>query len=322
MKQVEFSAMGSRMHAILDASSVKAETALADVPAWFEEWEQCLSRFRPDSELSCLNRSSGSPVAVSQTLWEVFQAARQAEIDTSDLVRPTLLNAILMAGYDRSFDSLLPDDSQAEGSFPEFQTMAADVTWDPAAHSLCLPDAFQLDLAGVAKGWAAGQAVDRLKQYGSALVNAGGDIATSGPRSDGQPWSIGVLDPFHPDTNFETLLLEHGAVATSGTDYHRWKQGKLWNHHIIDPRTGLSANTDLLSVTVIAPEAVQAEAAAKAVLILGSSAGMDWLEADPDLAGLIVLQFGEVRYSQRMTGYLWSKKCPTIDLMSQITILH
>lgn len=316
MKQVDFSSMGSRMEAILDVSSAEAETALAEVPAWFEEWEQCLSRFRPDSELNRLNYSSGSPVAVSQTLWDVFQAARQAELDTSGLVRPTLLNAMMMAGYDRSFDSLLPDDSQAEESFPQFQAMAADVTWDPAARSLCLLDSVQLDLAGVTKGWAACQAVYRLKQYGSALVNAGGDIAISGPRSDGQPWSIGVLDPFHPETNFETLLLEHGAVATSGTDYHRWKQGKLWNHHIIDPRTGLSANTDLLSVTVIAPEAVRAEAAAKAVLILGSSVGMDWLEADPDLAGLMVLQFGEVRYSQRMAAYLWSNKCPTIDLMN------
>lgn len=321
MKQVEFHAMGSRMQALLDSNLSAAENALAQVPVWFEQWEQSLSRFRPGSELNRLNRSNGRPQVVSQTLWDVFLAARQAELESSGLVRPTLLDAMLMAGYDRSFDSLLPNDHGISPMPSETQPMAADVSLDPATRSLSLPDDVRLDLGGVAKGWAGSQVVDRLKQFGPALVNAGGDISVSGPQLDGQPWPIGVLDPFQPETYFETLLLEHGAVATSGTDFHRWKQGKLWNHHIIDPRTGLPAVTDLLTVTVVAPDAVRAEAAAKTVLILGSSAGMDWLEADPSLAGLMVLQFGEVRCSRRMPAYFWSKKCPTKNLMDRTSNL-
>lgn len=322
MMQIEFHAMGSRIEVLLEASSPAAQAALGHVPDWFEQWEQCLSRFRPDSELSRLNRSAGQPMSVSQTLWQVFQAALQAEQQTGGLVRPTLLDALLQAGYDRSFDTLLSGVSPTTVSFQKFQASAADVTWDPAARSLSLPGSVSLDLAGVTKGWAAGQAVDRLAQYGPALVNAGGDIAISAPRPGGQPWSIGVLDPFHPETDLGTLQLQRGAVATSGSDYHRWKQGTLWNHHIIDPRSGLPANTDLLSVTVVAPEPVRAEAAAKAVLILGSVAGMDYLEADPDLAGLLVTHIGDVRNSQRMAAHFWSNTCLTIDPMQLTTNLH
>ena len=308
MNQILFKSMGSRMLAALDCESVEAESALKTVPDWFEAWEQSLSRFRADSELSCLNRAGGHPAAVSETLWEVFQVARQVELDTEGLVRPTLLDAVIQAGYDRTFEVMLPQTGSPRVAPLEVTNRADQVTCDPETHSLNLPESTHLDFGGIAKGWAAGKAVELLKRYGPALVNAGGDIAISGPRQGGHPWVIGVSDPFHPDTNFASLLLRYGAVATSGTDYHRWKQGKLWNHHIIDPRSGLPANTDLLTVTVIAPNTVQAEAAAKAVLILGSSAGMDWLEADPELAGLMVLQFGEIRQSQRMAEYIWSEK--------------
>jgi len=81
-------------------------------------------------------------------------------------------------------------------------------------------------------------------------------------------------------------------------------QGAFLNHHIIDPRTGQSALTDILTVTVIAPTVMEAEAAAKAVFLLGSEAGLNWLEADSGLAGLLVLDNGQVFLSHRAENYL------------------
>ncbi|NCC35507.1 MAG: FAD:protein FMN transferase, partial [Chloroflexia bacterium] len=74
----------------------------------------------------------------------------------------------------------------------------------------------------------------------------------------------------------------------SGRDYRRWRQGADVLHHIIDPRTGRPATSDLLSVTVAAPTLEKAEAAAKAALILGSTTGLAWLETQPELAALLV----------------------------------
>ena len=307
MKRIEFHAMGSRMLAIVDTDSPDIEKTLAHVPGWFEEWEQVLSRFRPESELSQLNRSTGKPFTVSKTLWEVFHAARQAERFTNGLVTPTVLDALLLAGYDRSFE-LLPavQDVRTESAhaLPDFSEMVA---WDAPTRTMVLPDSVHIDLGGIAKGWAAQSAAKRLSRYGPALVDAGGDIAVCGLRPDGQAWPIGINDPFQSGSHFETLMMRRGGVATSGKDYHRWLQGGTWRHHIIDPRTGQPAATDILAVTVVAPTVLEAEAAAKAVLILGSQAGLDWLEADSGLAGVLVLDSGERLYSRQIEEHLWKE---------------
>jgi len=297
-----FRAMGSQMLAVLEQESEDAPEILDQIPEWFEDWEQTLSRFRHESELSRLNRTSDQFVNVSQTLWDVFQASLQADQATGGLVTPTVLDAVEMAGYDRPFDELSANMGYID-LFTEIHPLSM-VTCDEVAHSICLLPGIRLDFGGVAKGWAAHQAAEKLKPYGPALMNAGGDIAISGPRLDGNPWLVGISDPFEPEKDFLMLHLHGGGVATSGKDRRRWMQGAFLNHHIIDPRTGQSAITDILTATVIAPTVMEAEAAAKAVFLLGSGAGLDWLEADSGLAGLLVLDDGEVLLSRRAESYL------------------
>jgi thiamine biosynthesis lipoprotein len=162
----------------------------------------------------------------------------------------------------------------------------------------------RLDLGGVAKGWAAGEALRRLAAAGPALVDAGGDIVVSGPMADGSAWPIAIDDPRAPEGELGVLLLDHGAVATSGRDYRRWRQGGQERHHIIDPRTGQPAQTDVLTATAVAPDGITAEAAAKAALILGSAGGCAWIDAHPALAALLVLDDGRILESGRIGAYL------------------
>jgi thiamine biosynthesis lipoprotein len=305
MKRIEFHAMGSRMLAVLDNDSPEMESVLTRVPEWFETWEQVLSRFRPESELSQLNRSAGRPFSVSKTLWEVFHAARQAERFTGGMVSPTVLDALLQAGYDRSFELLPAIQTAPPDETHSLPDLSDVIAWDAPTRTLILPESVHLDLGGIAKGWAAQNAAKRLSRYGPALVDAGGDIALWGMRPDEQAWPIGINDPFQAGTHFETIKLKHGGVATSGKDYHRWLRDGNWQHHIIDPRTGLPAVTDVLAATVIAPTVLEAEAAAKTVLILGGQAGLDWLESDSGLAGILVLDNGDRLYSQQAESYLW-----------------
>ena len=176
---------------------------------------------------------------------------------------------------------------------------------DPQTRTVTLPAGMRLDFGGVAKGWAAHQAMQRLKAYGPALVDAGGDIAISGRQQNGEPWVIGIEDPFAHGEEYDVLLLGRCGVATSGTDFRRWQQNGVWRHHIIDPRTGLPAETDLVSVSVVAPTVMQAEAATKVILISGSRDGMAWLERQPELGGILVLENGVRLYSQKIKPYLW-----------------
>ncbi len=301
----EFRAMGSHMLAVYDGDAQQVNPLLAQVPQWFEEWEQIFSRFRPDSELSRLNQGAGREVPVSPTFWEVLQLALDAANQSGGLVTPATLDALVAAGYDRTFDDVL-----ASGAGRDVVTSKPVPNWreirlDPRKRTVLLPPGVRLDLGGIVKGWAADQAAARLGRNGPALVDAGGDIAVSGPLRDGSPWPIGVADPHAPDQQIALLAIKTGGVATSGRDYRRWRQNGKEAHHIIDPRTGQPAQTDVLSATVIGPSAAQAEVAAKAALILGSREGLRWLQARPEYAGLLALDNGRVLRSPNLSDYLW-----------------
>jgi thiamine biosynthesis lipoprotein len=298
-----FRAMGGEMLAILEADADSPPSILDEVPGWFEAWEQSLSRFRADSELSRLNRTFDQCVKVSDTLWDVFQYALSAETITNGLVTPTVLDAMLEAGYDQNFETLPRYQTQNSLQVLSAVNPLSVVTWDERSHTICLPYSVRLDFGGVAKGWAAHQTAERLREYGPALMNAAGDIAISDPLANGEPWQVGVRNPFVVSTDIETLKLKRCGVATSGKDRRRWIRDGTPRHHIIDPHTGQSAETDVITATIVASTVMEAEAAAKAVLILGSEDGLKWIESDPALAGIIILDNGHTFYSKRMTKY-------------------
>lgn len=310
LHRLEFRAMGCDMLAVVDRETEPA--MLSQVPEWFEEWEQSLSRFRFDSELTRFNQTHLQPLHVSDIFWDVFQAARKAEELTDGLVTPTLLDAIIEAGYDRPFDELPHRFDQARRELTPLlpaptSTVSPPLTaiaFDESTRTIILPTGMGLDFGGVAKGWAAHQAMQRLQAEGPALIDAGGDIAISGPRADGSPWQIGIANPFRKDENVEVLYLNACGVATSGKDRRRWTRDGLFQHHIIDPSTHQPAETDLLTVTVIAPDVMQAEAAAKAAFVFGSYAGLNWIESRPQYAGAFILDNGKMLYSKNMENYL------------------
>jgi thiamine biosynthesis lipoprotein len=301
MQRLEFRAMGCHMTAVLDIDRHAA--SVQDVPAWFAAWEQTFSRFRADSELSRINQRAGQWTRVSASLWDVTHLALSAARWTDGVYSPTILNALEAAGYDRTFDAITPSTEpitpQPDGQWRSIQRQSLN-------RSICLPPDVRLDLSGIVKGWAADRAAKKLGVHGPALIDAGGDVAVSGPRADGSPWPIGVLNPFQPDQPFETLKIDHGGVATSGKDYRRWLRDGKWQHHLIDPRTGLPAQTDVMSATVIAPTTVEAEIAAKVIAICGSEEGLAWLEEQPDYAAVIVREDGRAVYSAQLQRYLWS----------------
>jgi FAD:protein FMN transferase len=321
MLKAEFRAMGCGIEALLDNEGAQAFKALQQVPGWFEEWEQALSRFRPDSELNQLNASAGAVFKASPILWEVVCIALENARWTGGLVVPTVLKSLEHAGYTHSFD---PNQQAVHPVQQDGAWLAAKEEWkadlirwsdidlDQTRHTITLPAGIKLDLGGVGKGWAARQSMQRLEEYGPVLVDACGDISISDLDMDGNPWAVSIEDPMQFQESLGELSLGQGGVATSGIDYRRWLQDGVLRHHIIDPRTGEPAQTDLTAVTIFAPDVIQAEAAAKAVLILGSKAGLGWLKERPQFSGLLVGQDGslincgdikELLRSENVSGY-------------------
>jgi thiamine biosynthesis lipoprotein len=302
LNRISLRAMGSGISIALQAHGEQASRPLAEAARWFHEVERCLGRFDPESDLCALNRASGSPMSVGPMLWEAIHIAIAAAEATDGLVTPTLLQAIESAGYDCSFDNLPVAREEPAGQPPatnDFRKIALD----ESTRSVGLPAGMRLDLGGTAKGWAADTIAARLAQHGPAQVDAGGDIAVSGPLSGNSPWKIAVASPHVPDEMLGVVALVSGGIATSGRHYRRWQRHGVWQHHIIDPRTGEPAVTDVVSATVVARNALAAEVAAKRVLIVGSQQGLAWLESEPALAGLVVVEDGTVIESQRMRRY-------------------
>jgi thiamine biosynthesis lipoprotein len=129
------------------------------------------------------------------------------------------------------------------------------------SHGIATP---ALDLGGIAKGYGADQAARVLREHGvfRGLVNVGGDLVALGDGPGGRPWRVGVRDPRNPDGFLETLELTEESVATSG-DYLRWfEHGGRRYHHILDGDTGMPVPSGIRTITVVAADAMTADAAA------------------------------------------------------------
>jgi len=282
MHREEFRAMGTTISLLIPES--QAEVGVQIVRALFTEWEDTLSRFLPESELSYLNQRAGQSVAVSDLLYTVLTTALTAAQATGGVYDPAMLDQLVRAGYDRTFDDLpavrvsplLPGEPGGGWRGIRVDTIRRRVT---------LPVGIKLDFGGIAKGMAVDAALEKLYQSGihSALVNAGGDLAVLGLPPNEKQWPIAIPGR----ERFWTLPLRQGAIATSGIARRHWWQGQTLRHHLLDPRTGLPAESDLWSVTVVTARCEQAEVGAKVAFILGSQQGADFLRKH-QIAGLLV----------------------------------
>ncbi len=295
--------MGSTIELLLPQE--QADRGSSAARQLFAEWEQTLSRFQPDSELSQLNRAAGQPVRVSSLLLSVLQTALTAAQATEGMFDPTLRNQLVRMGYDRSFDVLplrLPN--SIASVVPGGGWRAIKIQIDAEQQYVTLAEGVGLDFGGIAKGMAVDATLDQLSHMGikTALVNAGGDLAVRGLPTDEAYWSIGIEGK---EVTW-SIPLRSGALATSGVALRHWQQGTQRRHHLIDPRLGESVQSNLWSVTVAAERCEQAEVATKVAFLLGPENGSAFLHRY-GFSGLFLLEDG----SQISAGS-WP-----VDLMKQ-----
>ena len=252
-----FRAMGTDVALFLAANSgPTADAALESAEREFERVEALLSRFRPESELSALNRAGR--LEAGDDLLAVVDLALDARKRTGGRFDPTVHDALVAAGYDRTFEHVAPDG--ASGRAVARCGGAVRI----AGRTIELESGTHLDLGGIGKGYTVDRAAAILSAAGPALVDAGGDIAARG-RPDALGWRVGV----ETTGDTLTLVLEDAAIATSGRDRRRWRRDGEERHHLIDPTTGRCADGDLLRVTAVAPTAVEAEVLAKSLFLAG-----------------------------------------------------
>lgn len=280
--------MGSDGHLIVVAD---APGLLERAQTLLRELEACWSRFRPDSELSRLNASPGRWVRLSVPMVALVGRAVQAWGATGGLYDPTVLSALETAGYDRSFETLEPQDRTPPAAAPAPGCAGIEIDHDRVR----LPEGVRLDLGGIGKGYAADLVAAELLHWGAegACVNLGGDVRAAGRAPGPGGWTVAVDDHLRPGKDLSWVALADGAVASSTRLRRRWQQAGREMHHLIDPRTGRPAESSVAAVTVVAAQAHWAEILAKAALIAGLEAGRELL-CSHGVAGVLVTGNGSV----------------------------
>lgn len=254
MIKESFPAMGTTITAI-----ARTEDDVARTRDLFACYERRFSRFDAESELSLVNASTREAVEVSPDMAEILTLAKDLQQRTAGVFDPALGNGVIAWGYDRSFDQI-PDDIEAPDHVPlgEWAIDGVILTRQPGT---------KLDLGGIAKGWAADQAVTRGH---ALLVSAGGDI-----RSAIDDAQVEIIDEF----GREPAVVHLGAkgLATSSTMRRRWTAGHRSANHIVDPTTRAPAVTPVLAASARCGTAAEAEAAAKTLVLLGEH-GLEWAD--------------------------------------------
>jgi FAD:protein FMN transferase len=267
--------------------------------AWFRRVEECCTRFDAQSELMQLSAQAGVPVAVSALLYEAVQFAVAVAEESDGAFDPTIGHAMEDHGFNHEYRTGRIVRTDLAGRTSDVgRTVSGppityrDVHLDPANKTITLVRPLVLDLGAVAKGLAIDMAARELSPLENYAIDAGGDLYVAGCNPHGDRWSIGIRHPRQPEQLFDSIRVSNMAVCTSG-DYERRSRRA---HHILDPRTGTSADT-VASVTVVAPTAMAADALATAAFVLGPTAGIHLLERH-GVNGLMVSPTLE-RYSTR-----------------------
>ena len=255
------------------------------------EIEAIASTFIDASEVSQLNRTS-SLADPPDELLELMQISHRIS-DLSDGAFDITVGALLnLWRFDRTvavqFWELTPEEqaapiAEALGTVG-MQRVRID-TLEP--RSINLDSGTQLDLGGIAKGYAVDEAIEQLRSEGieSGLVDAGGDVRVFGGKPDGSLWEIALRNPEDPQEHVVLFRLSDGAVATSG-NYERFFDPNAEVGHILDPRTGYSSR-GASSATAFAPTCAEADAFATAFFVLGPDAGIELAEHLDEVEALI-----------------------------------
>jgi thiamine biosynthesis lipoprotein len=300
--------MGTTFKIILYApDQATAGTASTAAFARVAELDGIMSDYKPASELMQLcTRAGGDPVKVSDDLWTVLERAQEVA-KRSDGAFDVTVGPMVRLWRRARRTRQLPDANDLARA--KALVGHDKVKLDPKGRTVQLTkQGMRLDLGGIAKGYAADQALLVLKKYGlsRALVAAGGDIAVGDAPADAEAWTVGISPVEDPESKPKKyLLLTNAAVSTSG-DAEQYVEidGKRYSH-IVDPKTGIGL-VGRMTATVVAPNGLWSDPLTKVVAVLGPEKGFPIIEETKGVSGYFV------RKTDRREEAFASKRFPEV----------
>lgn len=239
--------------------------------------EGLMSTWRERSEISLLNASAdGVMRPASRELYTVVDSALHYAALTGGAFDITVRPLVRLWGF-QGGTARIPTEAEIDSALA--RAGYGRIKLDANLPGISLPAGMELDLAGIAKGYAVDRCAAMLAGRGvtSALVNLGGNIYALGTPPGKRGWAVGIREARGARSTVGVLMLKDAAVATSG-NYENFVEieGKRYGH-IIDPRTGRTVD-HMLSVTVVAHTAIAADALSTGLFVLGTEQGSALVE--------------------------------------------
>lgn len=260
--------------------------AIDEAFAAMVEVDRLMSNYRDDSELSRLNRTAGrEAVTVSDPMLSILQAAQRVSLASGGAFDITVGPLVRLWGF-HDKQPHLP--TAAELAHVRPLVGYQNVVIDDNLHTVRFArPGLEIDLGGIAKGFAVELAAGVLRRHGlGGFVDAGGNQYLLGKPPGKASWSVGIKSPDAPGRLLGVLELGEGSVATSSQGANYLAAGGRRYGHLLDPRT-LQPSEASLSVTVVSPDATLGDALTKAGFLLGRTRGLSVVESFPQTAALI-----------------------------------
>lgn len=305
-KEFRFYAMSTDVYLAISSEAYSAKDIDSDIEhikKMFSEFEQQCSRFIPNNKLAHLNQSTR--YTASGDLLALLHLSKTYYAKTTGVFDPTILNALVSEGYNASKEYGFTShptqpEKNSDGNFDDVRIENGVVT---------KPEYIKIDFGGIGKGYIVDKASRYLADiYENFCVDAGGDMYVSGT-DDFQGyayWAIEIASDFPDAPETPTLIISNQAIATSGILKRQWTKEKKQKHHLIDPSTHHSVENDIISVTVISENAVEADVWAKTVLILGSEKGLQFCEKEA-IPAVMILKDNRVIITEAGEKYVWKE---------------
>ena len=282
---------------------VSAQRAAQAAFGEIQRLEELLSTWIPSSELSRVNAAAGrAPVPLSADTVYVLTHSLEIAALTDGGFNIVLGPAVRLWNVTERFEPPEQSDLAKVRPLIDLSALSVDQTRKTA---LLKRVGMQVDVGGIAKGFAADRAVEAMRAAGAiaGVVALSGDIKTFGRMPDGQAFLFGLQHPRREGELLGSIELRDEAISTAG-DYERYfERDGVRYHHILDPTT-LEPARDCQSVTVIAKEGIMADGLDTGIFVMGSRRGMELIERLPDVEGVIVDREGQVHVSSGLKGRL------------------
>ena len=262
--------------------------------------ENLVSDWIPTTQISQVNQNAGiKPIKVDQEVFDLVERAIKISKLTSGAFDISYASMDKIWKFDGSMKQM-PTEEAIKKSVEKVGYQ--NIILNPTDKTIFLKNkGMKLGLGGIAQGYIADKIKEVLQEKGctSGLVNVSGDINTWGKQPNGQPWTVGIINPMNKNKVFATFILDESAVETSGS-YEKFVifKGKRYSH-IIDPRTGYPAS-GIVSVSVFAKQTELADALATGIFVLGIEVGLDLVNQLNGIDCIIVDDKGGVHVSNKI----------------------